>query len=148
MLSYVSNVLLEISTGSAFWFQIKLALENPKFVWFCQDVNWISAKIAFYSANQEKLSWHLGVWSAVRAIDQTPSLLIDLEESFLPWPLPGRITEEFGCCCLWRSSMRSSRSLLNSSLPMDLLRLGLLLSFSFAHSQNWFVYRWVLHLTS
>jgi hypothetical protein len=38
----------------------KLVLEHHKLVWFCQDLNCISAKIVFYSANRAKLCWHLG----------------------------------------------------------------------------------------
>lgn len=57
---YISDAWFEISMASAFWFQARLALEKHKLVWFCQDVNRISAKIAFYSANQVKPCWHLG----------------------------------------------------------------------------------------
>lgn len=68
-----------------------------------------------------------GVWSTVGLIDQTTLLFIHLNEASLPWPPPGRLTEEFGCYHLWRLSLHSSWSLLPSEFSADVLSLGITL---------------------
>lgn len=87
-----------------------------------------------------------GVGSIVRAIDQTTSLFIHLDEPFLPWPPPERLTEESACCNFWRLSLHSLWPLLPSEFSMVTLSFGSLYFVAFTHTLNWFVYRWALHL--
>lgn len=106
-------------------------------------MNWVSAKIAFYSANQVKLRWHLrhseGNWSdhiIVHSPCWTLSALASSREA------------RWGICLLQLLRVEFTQLMIVAALWIfngfalswrpPLLRL-------YSHL-NWFVYRWTLHL--